>query len=192
MDPVTEKQEQPSLEERTEKIIERIQNEPAYRTVLYKILAHCQVARLNEDLEKTILSFPEMRAAMHTPQEILSWLENCGAIEKRNENDKVMWCTTEAGVNAVEKESFQNQMTRLFINEPEYQESFLEILKACLEPKSLSEIESFFNANPKMKETGVFASYFIEKLERAGGLVWDRKWKITSIGKEFLSKFSSE
>lgn len=191
MDAATEKQEQLTLEKQTENIIERINNEPAYRTVLYKILAHCQTPRSNEDLEKTVLSFPEMKRAMHTPQEILFWLEDCGALEKGKENDIVIWQTTEAGINAAEKESFQNQLTRLFINEAEYQEIFLEILKACLKPKSRSEIESLLMDNPIMKESGILASYFIDRLERAGGLVWDGKWKTTKVGKEFFSNYSS-
>lgn len=177
------------LETATDKVLKRISAEPAYRIVFYKILENCESARSSSEVEQTILSFPEMKGAMHSPRLLLSWLEEAGGIElitAEKGNGEGMWYTTPAGRNVIRKEGNDSCLGRLLAQEPLYQDIFLQVLKACLSPKSRMEIESMLNENPILEEPKVYPSFFIEKLEEARCLEWDEKWKITSTGKNFL------
>jgi hypothetical protein len=176
------------LEVATNKVLQRIAAEPAYRIVLYKILEYCDPVRHSSDVERTILAIPEMKGAMHSPQLLLSWLKDVGAIEQRAaEKGEVMWCTTSAGRNAVSKESYDSSLVRLLAQEFIYQDIYLQVLQACLSPKSRMEIETMLKGNPILEEPKVYPSFFIENLEEARGLEWDEKWKTTSDGKVFLN-----
>lgn len=175
--------------EASNKVLQRIAAEPDYRIVLYKILEYCNLARPSSDVERTILSFPEMKGAMHSPQLLLSWLEDAGGIEHlAAEKSEGMWCTTPAGRNAVRLESYEKRMGGLLVQEPIYEDIYLQVLQACLSPKSRMEIEILLNGNPVLKEPKVYPSFFIQSLELAGGLVWDEKWKTTLAGKNFLNR----
>lgn len=181
--------ENQDLESVTNKVLQRMAAEPANKIVLYKILEYCITAHSDSDVERTILSFPEMKTAVHSPELLLTWLENAGGIEHlTGDNGEIVWFTTPAGRNVVESDSFSNRLIRLFAQETIYQSIYLQIFQACLSPKSRKEIESMMEHNPILKESNVYPSYFIEKLEEAGGLQWDEKWQITSAGKDFLNE----
>lgn len=176
------------LETATNEVLQRIAAEPAYRIALYKILEYCETARPGSDIERTVPSFPEMKGAMHSPQVLLSWLEDAGGIEHlAEEAGEEMWQTTPAGRNVVRMDSFDNRLRRLFTQESDYQELYFQLLRACLSPKSRAEIESMFKGNPILQKFKVYPAFLIETLEEAGGLEWDNKWKTTSAGKDFLN-----
>lgn len=177
------------LDVMTKRVLERIAAEPSYRIVLYKILEYCESARFSSDVEQTMFSFPEMKGAIHSPLLLLSWLQEAGGIEQLLvENSKAMWCTTPAGRNALKKESNDNRLGRLIVQEPIYQEIYLQILQACLSPKSRMEIETMLNGNPILKEAEVYPTFFIENLEETGGLEWDKEWKTTAAGEDLLNR----
>jgi hypothetical protein len=175
------------LEGANTKILQKISAEPAYRAVLYKILAYCDPTRSYIDVEQTILSFPEMTVALQSPQILLSWLVESGGIEQiATEDGEAMWCTTPDGRNVVRSESYGNRLVRLLAQETIYRDICLQVLQSCVSPKSRIEIESMLRGNPVLEDSKVYASFFIEALEEAGGLEWDQKWKTTKAGKDFL------
>jgi len=175
------------LEGAAAKILQRISAEPADRAVLYKILEYCVTARSWADLERTILSFPEMKWAWQSLQTLLSWLMDAGGIEQIfAENGEPMWRTAPAGRDAVSMESCSKRLARLLDREAAYEDIYLQVLQACVSPKSRTEIESMLKGNPALENHEVYASYFIAVLEEAGGLEWDGKWKTTQAGKDFM------
>lgn len=177
-----------NMETLTDQILRRIDSEPNYRIVLYKILHYCDPARPMSDVEQKILSMPEMKGAFHSPQLLLSWLVGVGGIDQINsEKGERMWCTTQAGRKVVRLESCDSRLMRLLDQDRSYQDIYLKVLQACLTPKSRTEIESLLNGNILLEKPKVYPSFFIENLERAGGLEWDVKWRTTLAGKDFLN-----
>lgn len=175
------------MDDTTRKILHKLSTEPAYSTVLYKILAYCDPARSCSDAERKILSFPEMKRALQSPKIVLAWLAEAGGIEQiAAENEESMWHTTTAGQNVVRNESYDNRLARLFAQEPKYQDIYRTVLQSCVVPKSRTEIESMLSGNPVLENPKVFPSFFLEALEKAGGLEWDEKWRTTQAGKDVL------
>ncbi|CDX04471.1 hypothetical protein DesLBE_2241 [Desulfitobacterium sp. LBE] len=171
----------------TAKILRRLSAEPAYSAILYKILVYCTPARLSSDVERTILSFPEMKGGLQSPLTLLGWLEEAGGIEQIPVNEQEsMWSTTMAGRSVVETESYENRLVRLLDQETHYGDIYWQVLKACLSPKSRIEIESILSGTPVLENSGILPSFFIESLEKAGGLSWDKKWITTEAGKDLL------
>lgn len=179
------------LETATNVVLERIADEPAYENVLYKILKYCETTHTETDLEQAILSFPEMKNSMHSPQILLSWLEDAGGIERIvQEQDEPIWRITPAGQNAANILSEDNRLRKLFAEESRYHDIFVQVLEGCSSPKSRMDIEDMLEGNPILEKPKVYPSFFIEMLEKAGGLVWDEKWKTTQAGKDFLKSLN--
>ena len=53
-------------------------------------------------------------------------------------------------------------------------------------PKSRGEIEALLRGDPLLENPKIYASFFIDALELAGGIAWDEKWRTTPAGKEFV------
>lgn len=181
------------LETATNKVLERIAAEPDCGNILYKILKYCEKERTQKEVEEAILSFPEMKNSMFSPAVFLSWLEEAGGIEgKAHEQSEQRWITTAAGRNAVRIQSEENRLRKLFDEESRYHDIFIQVLEFCSSPKSRIDIEFLLKENPILEKTKVYPSFFLENLEKAGGLVWDEKWKTTQAGKDFLRLLKNE
>jgi ferredoxin len=79
---VIEKGKSQGLDNATAKVLQRVSAEPAYRVVLYKILAFCESARSYPEIWHEISAYSEMKTALHPPQALLSWLVQAGGIEQ--------------------------------------------------------------------------------------------------------------
>lgn len=177
----------------TAKILRKISAEPVYRVVLYKILALCETVRSSTEIDQAVRSFPEMKTALQSPQVLLSWLVQEGGIEQvaakeaADKEQDPMWCTTQPGRAVVENESPANRLVRLLAQEPIYHDIYLQVLRACISPKSKAEVESILRGNPVLETPKVYASFFLEGLEAAEGIEWNSKWCTTNAGKMFVS-----
>lgn len=182
-----EAQETQDLTAAAAKVAQRIAAEPDFKTVLYKILAYCDVPRTAQEAERTIGAFPEVKKSWQSPQILLSWLIQAGGIEESMvKKGKTVWQTTPAGRIALNSASLADQLEQLIKGESTYQGIYLNILQFCLSPRSRAEIEARIRENPILEEPKVYASFFIDGLEEAGGLEWDGKWMTTQAGKRLL------
>ncbi len=185
---ITETSEPQDLASATAKVLNRLLAEPDGKIALYKILAFCQPARSYTEVRDEILSFPEMKAALQTPQVLLSWLVEAGGLEQITvEGKELAFRTTPAGRNVVHLENPGGRLQRLLAEEDAYRNVFLLVLRSCVAPRNKSEIESILRGNPALENPKVYASFFIEALERAGGLEWNEGWRLTPAGKEFIA-----
>ncbi|MCD8199830.1 MAG: hypothetical protein LUD25_02580 [Coriobacteriaceae bacterium] len=73
-------------------------------------------------------------------------------------------------------------------------DSYVNVLEFCQEPRTMKEIDALFEG-VDMKALGIVGaddsiaiqpSVFVDKLERAGALVWKGNWNLTAEGKAFL------
>ena len=166
------------------RLVRRIAAEPAYQSVLYKILVFCDTPCPVSQVQETVLAFPEMVNAAHSPALLLSWLQEASGIEKvvvgRQEET---WRTTPIGRRFVAVESPAKKIAALFAAELTCQEIFKHVLGFCRTPRSRNEIEDWLDSNPRLEELRVRPTFFIERLEDAGGLEWlDKHWCTTPAG----------
>ncbi|MBE6466764.1 hypothetical protein [Denitrobacterium detoxificans] len=103
---------------------------------------------------------------------------------------------TDAG-NAVAQEAApSNRLSKLATTMPDRKKAFMDVLGFCQESRSIQEIVNLFDAADlagiKSLNTAssvpVKASSIVEKLERAGGLVWNDGWRTTREGAAFLGE----
>jgi hypothetical protein len=188
---VTSTSEVRDVESATKKVRQRILVEPDYRAVLYKVLVFCETARSYPEIWHEIVSFPEMKSAIQSPPTFLTWLVEAGGIEQvavdEEEKKEPTWRTTQAGRKVVLSESPGNRLAQLLSQEPVYRETFRQVLRSCVVPKSRGEIEAMLRGSPVVENPKVYASFFTETLERAGGLEWNEKWQTTETGKTFVN-----
>ncbi|WP_080800097.1 hypothetical protein [Arabiibacter massiliensis] len=76
---------------------------------------------------------------------------------------------------------------------PSRREAYARVLGFCTEPRTLDEINSLLADDPALAPSRLSAgqrlhpSYFVDRLEEAGGLVWDGAWVTTAAGKRTLA-----
>lgn len=73
-------------------------------------------------------------------------------------------------------------------------DSYKKVMEFCREPHGIKEINALFE-DVDLKALGTMnsddsipiqPSVFVDKLERAGAMYWDGKWKLTASGKTFI------
>jgi len=162
------------------KIKQRIVAEPASKVVLYKMLAYCKDPKSFLEVNAEVLAYPEMKGSLQTVHVLLAWLIDCEGIKEIVQNEKPsLWVTTEAGVLVVQKENEGDKLETLFLEDQKYQTIYLSILQLCKDAKSRKEIEDSLSDNSLLENPKIYPSYFIDALERAGGLLWNGYWKTT-------------
>jgi hypothetical protein len=171
-------------ENAVKRLEQRIAAEPAYHSVLFKILVFCETPHSLSQLQEAAAAFPEMVNAAHTPSVLLGWLQEAGGMEKvaRGRQEET-WRTTPAGRRFAQEHAPAKKIAALFAAEPECQGLFKQVLEFCRRPRTLSEIDGLLDPIPRLEELGVRPAFFIERLEDAGGLEWiDKHWCTTQAG----------
>ena len=172
-----------------EKILKRIDAEPAYRLVLPRLLAFCSEPRSAQEIHDELMYFPEMRTAAHDPKMLLKWMVEAGAITRRSMEEgteTALWLTTEAGLDAIAANDPGERLRRLLEDEPAYVDIYKKILEFCSVERSMPEIEYLLIAHPGLQSPRVYPSYMVDRLEFAGAIEWAGKWRVTETGKGIL------
>ena len=101
--------------------------------------------------------------------------------------------TTEAGKAAIRLTSPEKRMDILLEQRPHRRETFLKLLEFCLEkPRKFPEIKQWYQETPGLavdvvqKQHTLAADFYVDKLEKAGALVWKGAWCTTEAGKSLL------
>jgi len=164
-----------------EKILKRIDAEPAYRLVLQRLLAFCCEPRSSREIFDELQCYSGMKTAAHTPKNLLAWMVEAGAIAGHDEegSEATLWRTTEAGIEAMAGRDPAERLRRLLDEDPIYADIYRKVLEFCAEDRSISEIEYLLRAHPTLQNPKVYPSYLIDRLEFAGALEWTGKWRTT-------------
>ena len=168
-----------------EKILKRIDAEPAYRLVLQRLIAFCYEPKSSREIHDELMYDPGMRVAAHTPKMLLRWMVEAGAIvgHKEEGSETALWRTTEAGIEAIAGRDPAERLRRLLEEEPAYADVYLKILEFCSDERSLSDIEYLLRAHPALQRPQIYPSYLVDRLEFAGALEWVGNWRATETGK---------
>lgn len=102
--------------------------------------------------------------------------------------------TTDAGKAVADELAPKSRLGKLLSAMPERAQTYLDVLQFCSEPQSMTAIDKLLGARDlsalKSLNTGssvtLKPSVFVDKLERAGGIVWKDGWVITDAGRAYL------
>jgi hypothetical protein len=204
-----------TLEQKVDKVIQAVIQQPLNREVLYKILKHCKQRRILQELEQHIATYPEFAQALQPQYYLIMWLVDEGGLTlyeldinkaevtpeqkqglTEDEIDDLVeymaFETTEAGEIAVDLLDPKHRLIELLEIVPEWYDTYVEILGFLEQRRPFAEIDSLLRDREtlfigrKPGDRPMQPSVFIDKLEAAGGISWQDGWMITSEGKELL------
>ena len=101
--------------------------------------------------------------------------------------------TTPAGCAACELLAPEHRTLAAIYQVPERRATFVRLLDFCRTPRKLADINQLLADDPALAPSQrtagqkLHACYFIDRLEEAGGLVWDGSWVTTDAGKRALA-----
>jgi hypothetical protein len=96
--------------------------------------------------------------------------------------------TTDEGAAVVELLSPARRIEAQLAQKPHRRPTYLALLRFCAQPRSLKDIQDFFASTPDLALDLVTAhqrlapDYYVDRLEKAGGLVWRGAWVATEAG----------
>ena len=101
--------------------------------------------------------------------------------------------TTPAGCAACELLAPEHRTLAAIYKVPERRATFVRLLDFCRTPRKLADINQLLADDPALAPSQrtagqtLHACYFIDRLEEAGGLVWDGSWVTTDAGTRALA-----
>ncbi len=194
---------------------------PLNREVLYKTLSLCSQELTLEEAEARIASLPEFARATQNQHHLLMVLVEAGGLRlvERDAEGAVISATAAAGMSedehhdAVAFQSFETtQLGLRFVDQHRPQARLVELLNLAPEradvyrellafvdeqPRSYANVAKLLAGRPVLETVldgeriAMQPSVFLDKLERAGALVWNKGWSLTEEGKAFLEDLKS-
>lgn len=205
-----------TFEERLAELNRTVMRHPLNREILYKALAFCGKERPLREAEDFIAALPQFERATQNQYYLLMSLVRAHGLEliERDEAGEVVTAeqkegltedevddlvaaisfkSTEVGDWFVEYNRPSARLVDLLHLVPERTDTYIELLEFVGEaPRPYSQIETLLSGREALQtiidgrvET-MQPSVFVDKLERAGALVWKDGWTLTEEGREFL------
>jgi len=197
---------------------EAVTRHPLNREVLYAILDYCESERSLSDIEEFVSTIPQFKMATQNQYRMVQVLEKAYGLEvieydaeggvvdsqtkatlNEDEVDDLIAMTsyraTEVGSVFVEQHNPKARIVELFNLTPERADAYKDVLSFINEgSRSYKDISNFLQGSPAL-ETEIDGrlvtmqpSVLVDKLERAGALVWNEKWELSTEGGEFLNE----
>ena len=191
---------------------------PLNRELYLRVLRYCAQEHELHDIEQKMETFPEFpRCTMNQYYMIKSLVESFGLeyIERTEDGQQITpemkegktedeiddmiynfnYVTTPLGLRLIEERSPRKRLEALLEWEPSRRDTYVQVLDFIAEePRPYAQIESLLKGTPALEtvidgriET-MQPSVFLDKLERAGVLVWNKKWQITEEGLDYLKE----
>lgn len=101
--------------------------------------------------------------------------------------------TTPAGARAAELLSPERRIASQIAKAPHRADTYYAVMDFCKTPRKFPEIEQFYKNNDGLAKDVVADShklspdYYVDKLDRAGALVWRGAWVLTEAGQRALA-----
>ena len=188
---------------------------PLHREVYVRLLEFCKERRPLAGAEDAVRSWPQARQIAQSPYRLirdlvdeggLDWIElDEAGVRITPERTAGLSCeeaedlvtsyaveTTAIGADAAEMWSPARRLNDLVASAPERSEAFAEILALCDTPQRLASIGEllermgFLDTLRAINGQPLKPSYFVDVLERAGGLEWDGAWRTTEAGRRLM------
>lgn len=207
-----------TFEEKLAALNRTVMRHPLNREILYKTLAFCETERPLREAEDFIAALPQFNLATQNQYYLLTSLVRAHGLElvERDEAGEpvtaaqkegltedevddlvaaISFKTTEVGAYFVEYNRPQSRLVDLLGLDPGRAHTYRELLEYVAgQARPYRDIEAFLDGRPALQtvidgrpET-MQPSVFVDKLERAGALVWKNGWTLTEEGREFLEE----
>lgn len=206
---------QPSFDEQVEALNRFIHFEPLIREVDYKTLLFCETRRRLSEVEEAMAAFPEFKSATRDQFALITELvdhyglafyelDAAGNVvteadkEGLTENEvddlvvEFAYETTEVGRAVAERLDPRRRFAELVAAAPEREPLYRALMDLLREKRSFAEVDTYVRSAEGaavLAEAGVGGmqpSVFVDKLERAGVLLYDGGWQTTEAGVEVL------
>lgn len=177
------------MESAVRSIRRRISSEPRCEKALYRILKDCIEPISFDDLEQRICLYPEMRVRPQEPSTLVSWLVDVGALEAAEfggDPAAIALTSTEAGRAVCAAHEDSDDVGRLIEEAGPLGRAYRRVLELCRVPRTKKALEEALVAEGLLDTRARQVSCFLDKLEKAGGLVWDGGWTTTQRGFAYL------
>lgn len=186
------------------------------REIFYKALACAQCTHKGRCLEAAIAALPEMRLSLRTPRFYVKALYEAGALDRCMTGDGKdddgpdpssgivsnvapdvpaedwVYRPSTAGERVLADLAPLRRISALVEHEPRHAKAFAAILSWCVEPRSRASVDEMLTDRDLIPDQPLSASYFLDRLEEAGGLVWDHGWITTGEGGMWLTDIFHE
>ena len=104
--------------------------------------------------------------------------------------------TTAVGEQVREDFAPERRLRSLFEEHPHRTEAYLDVMDFCRKPRAYQEVRDLLQGRDVLSLTRnadgqpLQPSFFVDMLERSGGLVWNGGWKVTKQGEALLSRMA--
>lgn len=106
--------------------------------------------------------------------------------------------TSPAGAEACELISPERRFQSLMMQHPHRSDTYYQFMAFCQTPRKLPEIKEFYEQHTELAHDTVqihhtlSADFYIDKLEKAGVLVWMGAWQLNEAGKRILAAHEAQ
>lgn len=203
-----------TFEEAVAKLQDIVTASPRHREIYLSLLEFCVERRSLEEAEAFVAGLPEFSCAAQPPYRLvrtmvdaggLAWIElsedgnvvltedKAGLSEDEVDDLIVSFAveTTPVGEQVRDELSPERRMRKLFDEVPSRLGAYRNVMEFCCEPRTYQEVHDLLSSAPSVAGVDgkpLQPSFFLDTLERAGGLKWDNGWKVTKRGAELLSR----
>lgn len=205
-----------SREQQLERLRKTVARQPLHREILYKILVRAEDFCTLRQLEDYVAMLPQFAEATEPQYELIQYLVRAGGIDEyeldaqgaivqeqrkaglsEDELDDLV-CTWGYRTSALGRQVAQEmrparRLDSLLSEHPEWAEALLDTLGFLDEKRELGEVGDFLKTlcltapDGAMLQPGVF----VDKLEKAGVIVWQDGWVISEDGRQCLAGWPS-
>lgn len=203
-----------SAEERIATLFERM---VPHTRVLMAIMALAQEPVAPQEVTDQITQLQQHHHSVYAPSTFCDLLDRAGAICQTNEEGvplkdierepdvvtvdgedywmvapppEVFWTLTDEGRAYYDAYRPLEQIRALFADEPHYGHLYRHVLEqTALEGgATVGQLDPYILADEAAKSPKRYATYFMDKLERAGAVDWQGSWVITAAGRDYLAE----
>lgn len=187
--------------QRYERSVAVMQAEVGHRIVFYKVLKLVGEHTDEDDLIPAIAALPEMHLDLRTPRFYLDALYDAGALDRETlvcqEDDsfaapmptnRFRWAVNEIGNRVLDDLSPTCRLHALHRADADLADAYDAVLSFCGTPRARRDVEKMLKERGLICDLNIAASYYLDRLEEAGGLVWGKGWKTTEEGEAYLEE----
>lgn len=205
-----------TFDERCDRVERHVLKQPEHREIRIATLGFCAQRRALPEIEVFIEDLPEYGYDTQNPYRLIRSLEAAGGLvgveldeegqvvtperkEGLSEDEvddlvfEIDFETTDAGRAVYERLKPSARLDDLLATQTARKDTYCEVLEFCLTPRSRQEIEALLAGREILtldapSDQPLQPSVFVDKLERAGVLVWRGKWATSDAGKAYLDE----
>lgn len=190
-------------------------NVPGQKKVLRNILEFCIEPKHIFEIGDYVEELQKFCRSVFTPFGLCDLLERAGGLQRVNEDNlaheqnsnnptvqekdgkkvhrvgeaqETIFLTTEEGKRIVKVYNSPESLQKLLKDSLEHTQIYLTILKTCSQDEGITaeRIDEIVSNSQLSKDSYLWGSHFIDKLEKCDALIWKNGWKTTSIGNSAL------